>query len=350
MRCEACGHAQLRDTVDPSYLYQETYTHRSSASAISAGGNDFLLSFLNDITQDRNFDCIAEIGCNDLYLLKKLGARSPHLVGFDPIWKDQPYAGSAAIQVHGKYIEEIQPRKDLPCPPDLILSIHTLEHVDNPLDSLRPIFDYAKPGALFVIEVPSFDTLLTIGRFDQIFHQHLNYFSLSSIFEMIHKLGGEYVSHRFNYGYWLGTMMVAFKKPISPSASAVACPLPPTPVSEILANFGDYQENMSNLLGTIQRFQKRKIPLIGFGAAQMIPTFAYHLRSDLGFLESILDDNPNKQGLTYPSIACEIASTKSVSSLAEHAVLPTALDSMRLISARAASMNARYILCPSNPY
>jgi len=350
MVCRACGHAQLRDTVDPSYLYQETYTHRSSASSISTSGNDFLLSFLNDITQSRKFDCIAEIGCNDLYLLKKLMSRSPELVGFDPIWKDQKYDGDASIKVHPKYIEEISPSDDFPCPPDLILSIHTLEHVDNPLASLRPIFDYAKPGALFILEVPSFDTLLTIGRFDQIFHQHLNYFSLSSMFQMIQELGGEFVSHRFNYGYWLGTMMVAFQKPVSPGAAVGACPLPATPIPEILEHFGNYQKDMVSLLGTIQRLQRRKIPVLGFGAAQMVPSFAYHLRSDLSFLEAILDDNSNKHGLTYPSIACEIVSANSFGTLSNHAVLPTALDSMRLISARAAAMNARYIVCPSNPY
>jgi hypothetical protein len=145
-------------------------------------------------------------------------------------------------------------------------------------------------------------------------------------------------------------MMVAFKKPISRGGPVASCPLPPAAVPEILAHFGNYQKTMLNLLGTIQRLQGRKIPLIGFGAAQMVPTFAYHLRSDLSFLESILDDNPNKQGLTYPSIACEISSTQSIRSLSNYAVLPTALDSMRVISARAASMNARYILCPSNPY
>src|ERR1051325_8509496 len=39
MRCANCGHVQLRESVDPAYLYQDTYTHRSSLSPISTRGN-----------------------------------------------------------------------------------------------------------------------------------------------------------------------------------------------------------------------------------------------------------------------------------------------------------------------
>ena len=31
--------------------------------------------------------------------------------------------------------------------------------------------------------------------------------------------------------------------------------------------------------------------LIGYGAGQMVPSFAYHLKSDLSFLDYIVDDN-----------------------------------------------------------
>ena len=49
LHCSACGHAQLREVVDPVYLYQETYTHRSSLSPISTRGNDFFLQFLEGL-------------------------------------------------------------------------------------------------------------------------------------------------------------------------------------------------------------------------------------------------------------------------------------------------------------
>lgn len=350
MRCAACGHAQLRESVDPSYLYQDTYTHRSSLSPISTRGNDFFLTFLNEVAGDRKFKSIVEIGCNDLYLLNKISHRGEALTGFDPIWKDRSAEGTSGVRVSGKYIEEIDPSTDIPVRPDLVLSVHTLEHVSHPLDSLRPIFEHAQPGALFVVEVPSLDTLITINRFDQVFHQHLNYFSLASFQSMVCGLGGEYVAHRFNYGYWLGTMMVAFRKPDG-RTSRVTTDLPPAPsVDEIREGHSRFREQLSGVRRTLERLTRRGTPVIGFGAAQMVPTLAYHFQSDFGFLESILDDNPAKAGLSYPSIATTIRPASEKGDLQAYAVLVTACDSSRVLLPRLVGLRARYLIQPCNPF
>jgi SAM-dependent methyltransferase len=352
MHCPVCGHGQLRESVDPAYLYQDTYTHRSSLSPISTRGNDFFLSFLNDVTAGRHFDSIAEIGCNDLYLLRKIADRGTHLAGFDPIWKDRVATDAGSIRVHGKYIEEIDPARDLAAPPDLVLSVHTLEHVNHPLNSLRPIFDHAQPGALFLVEVPSLDTLVTIGRFDQLFHQHLNYFSLASFHGMIRELGGEYVAHRYNYGYWLGTMMVAFRKPARSANGAVsAVPAPSAPtIQDIRNGHARFREQLAGVRTSLERLIRQGTPAVGFGAAQMVPTLAYHMQTDLGFLAAILDDNPGKTGLSYPSIATTIRPAADFPDLQQHAVLLTACDSARVLLPRLISLRPRYLLNPCNPF
>jgi hypothetical protein len=350
MRCTSCGHGQLRESISPTYLYQDTYTHRSSLSPISRNGNDFFLKYVEETIGDRNFDCIAEIGCNDLYLLKKLAHRGRALVGFDPIWKDHHPEPGETIAVHGKYIEEIDPAGDMPDRPDLILSINTLEHVDDPLESLRPIFEHAKPGAIFMVEVPSLDTLLLTGRFDQLFHQHLNYFSVTSMRRMIEALGGEYLSHCYNYQYWLGTFLFAFRKPDKADADSAKPPVP-APVSReaILSGYASYQRAMASLGESLQRLIRSGAPAIGFGAAQMVPVLAYHMKTDFAELQFILDDNPDKKGRTYPSIVTLIDYAPDYQSLADYAVLITALDSARPILERLKNLSARYILTANNP-
>lgn len=349
LRCGACGHAQLRETVDPSYLYQETYTHRSSLSPISTRGNDFFFEFLQSVSDRRNYKSIVEIGCNDLYLLKRLQGWGDALVGFDPIWKNHSAPSLEKVEVHGKYIEEIDPSKDISRPPELVLSVHTLEHVDNPLGSLRPIFDHAEVGALFVIEVPGFDTLIDISRFDQVFHQHLNYFSVASFQAMIAALGGEYIRHAFNYNYWLGTMLIAFRKPAHRPTADNALSTPPPSRELIARQWLLFKQELDCLSRNLARLNERKVPVFGYGAAQMVPTIAYHLGTDLAELRGILDDNPAKEGLTYPSIGTRIELASRISSLSGAAVLVTAADSARRILSRLDALQARYILFPFNP-
>ncbi|WP_221029994.1 class I SAM-dependent methyltransferase [Actomonas aquatica] len=349
LRCTACGHGQLRDSVDPIYLYQDTYTHRSSLSPISTRGNDFFHRFIEDVAGDRHFESVAEVGCNDLYLLKKLQSRATHLTGFDPIWKDHQPAEAGEIRVFGKYVEEIT-AEDLPERPDLVVSVHTLEHVDNPLESLRPIYAHARPGALFMIEIPSLDTLLTINRFDQVFHQHLNYFSLASAQRMVECLGGEYLDHRFNYGYWLGTMMVAFRKPADGAKASTITRAPVASAADIRAQYARYRRQMSDLTAQLRHHLDRGVPAVGFGAAQMVPTLAYHMGTDLSELQAIVDDNPDKNGRTWPSIGTTIASSAEFNDLSGHAVLLTALDSARVLIPHLIQKNARYLLVPNNPF
>ena len=349
MRCPSCGHAQLRESVDPIYLYQDTYTHRSSLSPISTRGNDFFHRFIEDVAGDRHFESVAEIGCNDLYLLKKLKSRATHLTGFDPIWKDHEPVEAGDIRVFGKYIEEIT-ADDLPVAPDLVISVHTLEHVDNPLESLQPVFEQAQPGALFMIEIPSLDTLLAINRFDQIFHQHLNYFSLASAQRMVATLGGEFVAHRFNYNYWLGTMMVAFRKPAEGESASSTVTATIADATEIRQLYSRYRRQMGDLAAQLQSHLDHGVPAVGFGAAQMAPMLAYHMGTDFGDLQAIVDDNPDKAGRTWPSLATTIAPSAEFADLSGHAVILTALDSARVLVPRIMSMNARYILVPNNPF
>lgn len=348
MRCEECGHGQLRDTLDPVFLYQDTYTHRSSLSPISTRGNDFFFEFLNDVTTGRRFECVVEVGCNDLYLLRKLDARAKSFYGFDPIWRERDHTEAGRITVSGKYIEEIQPSSDVPEKPDLFISVHTLEHVNDPLASLRPFFDHAREGAMFLLEIPSLDTLIRTARFDQIFHQHLNYFSVGSLQRMVRELGGEYIDHRFNYGYWLGTLMIAFRKPVKGRKP----PPPPAPATAPTRALFEsqlrlFRGQMVNLRGTLESLSATGTQLFGYGAAQMVPSFAYHLESDLGILECIFDDNTAKEGLTYPGLDVRITAPPDAERIKEGGVLITALDSARQLTQRLASIPARYIVQPT---
>jgi hypothetical protein len=348
LRCTSCGHAQLRDTIAPTYLYQETYTHRSSLSPIATRGNDFLFDFIQRLVPGRRFKSIAEIGCNDLYLLRKLKDHGDCRVGFDPIFKGQPTGVVDGISVVDKYIEEIDPAHDMAVRPDLVISANTLEHVDDPLHSLQPVFDHAADGAIFVVEVPSFDTLVTTSRYDQIFHQHLNYYSLASFQAMIRQLGGEYLAHCFNYEYWLGTMVIAFTKPAARHrATSTETPAAVAPSREIFdAQFRHFQRQLGTLADTMAQVRAKGTPLYGYGAAQMVPTLAYHLDTDLSFLQAILDDNPAKQGLTYPNLRVMIESTAGHPSFRDYGMFVTAPDSARPIISRLTERRARYIFYP----
>jgi hypothetical protein len=166
---------------------------------------------------------------------------------------------------------------------------------------------------------------------------------------MIAALGCDYVAHRYNYHYWLGTMLVAFQKPDG-EAFHVSSGREPIrrEKADIQAAFGSYREHMSALLDSLLKIRASGTSLVGYGAAQMLPALAYHLGSDLDCLDVILDDNPEKKGLTYPGIAPLIQTPREDADFSTLGVVVTALDSARYIVERLFSRRPRYLLYPGN--
>ncbi|KKK78811.1 hypothetical protein LCGC14_2839810, partial [marine sediment metagenome] len=102
--------------------------------------------------------------------------------------------------------------------------------------------------ALFIIEVPSFDTLINNHRFDQVFHQRVNYFSLSSMKKLIDLSGCEYIDHTFNYNFWGGTMLFAFKKSENRKKHLEDFNAFPRVVSNIKESYKIFKDLLENVL------------------------------------------------------------------------------------------------------
>jgi len=335
--CTDCGHGYLENVIDPELLYQETYTHRTGGSPIARSGNDFLWSFIDEVVGTRRFQHAFEIGCNDLYLTQRLTGLASHVTGLDPIWRDrQPEFNTDGIKVLGKFVGELDCSHDLDQAADLIVSAHTFEHVHDPYDQLQPVIDHATDGAFVFIEVPCFDTQLSNFRFDQVFHQHIQYFSVYSMARMIERLGCRYLAHRMNYRYWGGTMLFAFIKESRPRISLGTRPT----VDTVAARLGVFRDRYTMLRRELNEFCG---PLYAFGAAQMLPIVAYHLHTDMNEFGAILDDNPQRVGRYFPGWRTPIVEPTDCPDIHDAGVVITALDSYRPILRRLLEMDPRTI-------
>ncbi len=341
MLCVDCGHAQLLYVVDPDYVYLKTYSHRSSQSDIARQGNDFYFSFLEKTTKGCFFQRIVEVGCNDLYLLKKTQNKGEKIFGIDPIWHGKPKKLQGKIQVIGKFVEEVNFKEEIGAP-DLILSAHTFEHIDEPRSILQKLISVAAEKALFIVEVPAFDSLLRGCRFDQVFHQHIQYFSVASFKKLISDLGAEYLSHAFNYGYWGGTLLMAFRKSGRIVRKKKKEDSRPT-VKLVHKRLDLFQNQMKLFMKLIESAER---PIYGYGAAQMLPALAYHMKSDLSFLEAILDDNPARNGFVYPDLNVPIRLPHAGLNLESASIVITALDSLRAILKNLIPRKPKQILVP----
>jgi len=340
--CRECGHAQLLRGLAPETVYNDTYFHRSSDSSIAREGNDAFATFIRSVVGERRFKLSLEIGANDLYLISKIRDLSEGVIAVDPIWKQEAPPEIHNVGVLGKFVEELV-ESDMPGRPDLVVSVQTFEHILDPMEQLSRLVDLAADGALIFLEVPGFDALLSNLRFDQVFHQHIQYFSLASMLRLIKRLDCSYVAHSINHRYWGGALGIAFVKSSKRQPSVQQRAITPT-AQGVAAR---YQACRRHLYELVERLRALSVnEFFGFGAAQMVPTLAYHMGSDLGFLSAILDDDPRRDGLFYPGLAVSTRRVLEDQNLANAAVLITAVDSTRPILRRLISLNPQHIIVP----
>ncbi len=321
--CEKCGHGQLEVQLSSSVLYGD-YSFRTSQSTTARAGMRFFLSKLDRLAECRHFNCVLEVGCNDLHLLKQLRERATIRIGIDPVCSES----DEGILLLNSTVEELDLAAVLPAAPDLIICRHTLEHIGDPLKVMRKLIEVCSDDALIMFEVPALEPLVTKGRFDQIFHQHLHYFSLASFLRLISLAGGAYLKYWWNYHYW-GSLIVAFRK--GKSGLNTQTPFTSADIIRRYKLFRRQMEVTSEYLDLLDG------PIYGYGAAQMLPILAYHM--DLTGLTAILDDDWAKDD--HEKV---IHSSKVV--LRDVSVLITAVDNVELIMKRLLEDRPRHIIFP----
>lgn len=346
--CSNCGHLQLKNVLPTAELYGTNYRHRSTLSHLAPSASSFFVDYVGRLTAGLVHDCVLEIGCNDLLLLKKLSPLGRRFIGVDPIWRDATPDVSENVKIVGEFVEEVNWVRELDVKPDLIVSTHNLEHLNEPVEQLGILLEVASENALFVIEVPDADLMVDNIRYDQVFHQHLHYFNLNTFLRMIQEIGATYVDHVYNYRNWGGSLCIAFKKGGAKSNAKVQYPRSQSSDSEYVSDgFRKFNNRMS---GFMEIVNKMKCDVWGYGAGQMVPAVAYHLGTNLSFLSGIVDDDSNRHGLTYPGMSVPIVPVEQVSDWKNSAVTILALDGVRAIVNRLHQQQPRFVLAPINVF
>ena len=142
-----------------------------------------------------------EIGCNKgylLYLLKSKGAA--RCLGIDP----DPVSRIGAEKYDIEIIQDFFNPQKIKEKFDVVFTHGTLEHIKNPLEFLKGLKVCTKEDGIIFTAVPNCEMGLSIGDLSLIGHEHYNYFTTRSLYNLYQKLGLESIQYRnANYGWML---------------------------------------------------------------------------------------------------------------------------------------------------
>ena len=334
MICLNCGHLQLKNQVDPNFLYNtDNYAFRTQNNNKIHKEFEFIQEFLSELNLDSIQLRAIEIGASNLELAKFLNQRNKFesFAVCDPLFANYERINGNEIEVIGKLAEDAsEDFKRLAV--NFVIGRHVLEHVLNPLSLLRKTLINIDPSTIFVFEVPSLELLRKNLRFDAIFHQHCQYFDEASIKTLLQQLDCELISMKFNKeGSNGGSMIFAFKKQdikVSRNMNDDSRITVEKKISEIKIEIGIFTSAFEALGDFIKYVPGKKA---GYGAAHMLTTLNYHTGGAIETLDFILDDDKSKNNLSYRNINLRIVHPEEATIDENLVFIPTSYENHRTI-------------------
>jgi SAM-dependent methyltransferase len=171
-RCPSCGSAAtLGDAAAPAAMYEGgTYAparglaRRLLAPFRSLAERD-RLRFVAGLPAGSS---VLEVGAGDGKLVAAMRAAGLDARGIDPSPAACAAAGELGVEVANVGVDEAAVE---PGALDAVVAWHALEHLDAPVESLRRIHSWLRPGGVLVVAVPNLASLQAQIGGDRWFHQ-----------------------------------------------------------------------------------------------------------------------------------------------------------------------------------
>ena len=191
LRCDptrdekACGLLQMAHSVPPKILYS-AYWYRS-------GTNQTMRDHLKGIADEaagmieKKDARVLDIGCNDGTLLNSY-PRDFGKFGIDPSDVAQEIKGDIKV-VQDTFPSEQLDQAARHAKFDIITSIAMFYDLEDPVSFVKSIKQSLAPDGVWIFEMSYMPTMLKMNSYDTICHEHLEYYSLAVIEEILERAG-----------------------------------------------------------------------------------------------------------------------------------------------------------------
>ena len=315
--CEKCHNCQLSVAVDPKKMFSN-YLYTSSTSKVFR--NHFIEAakkYSKELKLNKKKSYIIDIGSNDGVALKPfLDLGFNKILGIEPAKNLAKLANKNKIKTFNGFLEKKNLKK-IKKNADLILASNVFAHSDKLKEMAECMFSLLGKKGIIVIEVQYLMNTLKDLTFDNIYHEHYNYWSLTSLVNFFKQFEAKiFKSERVDtHG---GSIRIYVKKGNKVKIEqSVKKMLKEEEIFGIkkLKTYKKFGEKVykirENVLSNIKKLLKEKKKIIGYGAPAKATTALnfFGISKEIDF---IVEDNKLKHNKFVPGVKIPIKNKSNI--------------------------------------
>ena len=306
--CDECSLVQLADVIDPGVLFSNYIYVTGTASTIVEHNKEYART-VTDLLTLKDDDLVVEVASNNGALLKcfrELGVRT---MGVEPAENIAAMANADGIETLNRFFNSAAAAeiREAYGQARVVIGNNVLAHVDDTWDFLKGCESLITNDGLVVVEVPYLGEFVEKTEFDTVYHEHLCYFSITSLMRLCENAGLSIVrvDHQKVHG---GSVRVyASKTSGNPSHSPEVVAMADAEMSAGLTNYSTYEEfakrteeTRRKLTTLVRRLKAEGFSVAAYGAPAKGNTLLNYCGIDVTLIDFAVDKNPLKVGMFTP--------------------------------------------------
>ena len=324
--CGKCHNCQLSVAVDPKKMFSNYLYTSSTSKTFREHFVDATKKYIKDFKLNKKKSYIIDIGSNDgvaLKPFKDLGYKK--ILGIEPAKNLAKLANKNKIKTFNGFLEKKNLKK-IKKGADLILASNVFAHSNNLKEMAECMFKLLSKKGTIIIEVQYLLNTLKDITFDNIYHEHYNYWSLTSLINFFnqHKAKIFRVERIKTHG---GSIRIYIQKNKKAKIERNVKVLIKEEEEFGIKNFNTYQEFAKkvykirdNVRKNIKKLKNKSTKIIGYGSPAKATT-ALNFFGISSEIDCIVEDNKLKHGKFLPGMKIPILSKEKLKFKPDYAVV-----------------------------
>ncbi len=315
--CNNCHNCQLSVAVDPKKLFSNYLYTSSTSASFRQHFIDASEKYIKDFKLNKKKSYIIDIGSNDGVALKPFKDNGfKNILGIEPAKNLAKMANKNKIKTFNGFLEKKNLKK-IKKNADIILASNVFAHSDKLKEMTECMFNLLNKNGTIIIEIQYLLNTLKDLTFDNIYHEHYNYWSLTSLNYFFNQFGGK-IFRAEEIKTHGGSLRIYLKKHSKIKVEKSVKLLLKKEENFGIKSYKTYQEfgekvyNIrSNVRKNFSELKNKYKNIIGYGSPAKATT-ALNFFGISRELDYVVEDNKLKHGKFIPGVKIPIFSKNKI--------------------------------------